>query len=83
MPRVRAHTRSAVPVGNRTPRSKGSSRTREDRIGELITVQDDGCWIFTGTVKRYGYYGADDQLVHRYVYETLIGCQRVHRTADR
>lgn len=38
----------AVPVGNKTPRTKDTSRTREDRIGERITPQPNGCWTYDG-----------------------------------
>lgn len=38
-----------------------------------LEVQDSGCWYWTGYLSRdgYGQYGAD--LVHRMVYEALVG----------
>lgn len=66
MPRLRSHTHAIVPrnVANRSPRSKDTTRTRAERIGERITVQPNGCWI---------YGDRRDDRIYRYVYETLVG----------
>lgn len=69
MPSLR--TPRAIPVG-RAPRTKDTSRTREDRIGERISVQPDGCWLWTGGT-RHGYGATGNTTVHRFVYETLVG----------
>ena len=62
----------AVPVGNKTPRTKDTSRTREDRIGERITPQPNGCWTYDGAHNPGG-YAVNGTTVHRLVYETLVG----------
>lgn len=62
-------------------RRSESYTTAETRIGERIEPQPDGCWLWTGPVTGQGYgriwKGPGEQrehiLVHRYVYETLIG----------
>jgi hypothetical protein len=49
---------------------------REDRIGDQIKPQANGCWHFTGTRNRAGYgtvwTGSDTMLAHRYVYDMLV-----------
>ena len=72
MPSLR--TPRAVPAGNRTARTtKDTSRTREDRIGERIAVQPDGCWQWTGATNPGGYGVSGGDNIHRYVYELLVG----------
>lgn len=74
MPRLRAHSeRRSANVANRNPRSRDESRTREDRIGERITPQPDGCWTYDESGCNPAGYGVNETSVHRYVYEVLVG----------
>lgn len=46
------------------------------RIAAKIEVDpDSGCWLWTGSISSegYGHYGSPKKLVHRLVYELLVG----------
>jgi hypothetical protein len=48
----------------------------EARIGERITPQPNGCWLFNGKPEQYGMAWSRQGRpvsVHRFVYETLVG----------
>lgn len=51
--------------------------TPEERIGERIAKQPDGCWVYQGDVASESYPGVnvngDRVRVHRYVYQLLVG----------
>jgi hypothetical protein len=42
-------------------------------IAERITIAPSGCWITSGHHDRYGYARLGDRLLHRVVYELLVG----------
>lgn len=44
-----------------------------DRIRDRIDVQPDGCWTWTGSRTQGGYGRIGNRLVHRLVYEALVG----------
>lgn len=54
-------------------------RCAETLIGAKITPQDDGCWLWNGQADRYGQVIINSHghryrvIVHRFVYETLVG----------
>lgn len=50
--------------------------TFEGRLGRLIEPQPNGCWLYRGGLSAgYGYASEHDRtiIVHRFVYETLVG----------
>jgi hypothetical protein len=54
-------------------RSKGADRSVEARIGKRIEPQSNGCWLWVaGKSGGYGTHAAA-RIVHRFVYETLVG----------
>jgi hypothetical protein len=48
-----------------------------DRVMSRVEVQENGCWVFTGTTVRGGYgqirYHGKTYYVHRVIHEALIG----------
>ncbi|MFF7795635.1 HNH endonuclease [Streptomyces sp. NPDC007991] len=48
-----------------------------DRITERVTVNDAGCWIYTGHLDRYGYgrisYEGKSREAYRIAYEHSVG----------
>lgn len=53
-----------------------TGKSVETRIGERITPQPNGCWLFDTGPDKYGQAvlaGSQMGSVHRFVYETLVG----------
>jgi len=56
----------------RVKANMASDRTLEGTVGQHVTVQSDGCWIYKNQPDKYHQINGG-QLAHRFVYETLIG----------
>lgn len=48
-----------------------------DRIADRVAFTDSGCWLWIGSVERYGYgrvtVRGERWLAHRFVYTALVG----------
>lgn len=52
----------------------GADSSIESKIGRRIKPQPNGCWLFDGHADRYGTASTPGSiLVHRFVYETIVG----------
>lgn len=49
------------------------SESMETKIGKNIQPQANGCWLWKGNADEYGLPGYLGIVVHRFVYQTLIG----------
>lgn len=54
-----------------------AARSMLERIGELVQVQDNGCWLWQGPIGAKGYGRSNlrgkQESAHRMVYEELVG----------
>lgn len=79
MPNNRTNSRSVMHRGLAHAIGAASDESFERFIGSLIdpSAGPDGCWWFAGNRgPAYATYGHEHQktlLIHRYVYETLVG----------
>lgn len=48
-------------------------KSRLARLYEKIHVDDNGCWLFTGSITSDGYGRMSDSSAHRAAYEELVG----------
>lgn len=77
MPKLRGGAWKRNSGGARVPLKISIDESDEARIGSRITVQPDGCWLYNDDRDPDQHASTDTGkrsfVVHRFVYETLVG----------